>query len=81
VRITVKLFAAYREMAGTAELPLDLPEGATVGDALDTLGRLHPPIAAAGYRPVAARNLRHAGRGDLLREGDEVAVFPPVSGG
>ena len=81
MRVTVKLFAAYREMAGAAALPLELPEGATVGDALDALETLHPAVAATGYQPLAARNLRHASRDQVLSEGDEVAFFPPVSGG
>jgi sulfur-carrier protein len=81
VRVTVKLFAAYREMAGAAALPLDLPEGATVGDALGALESMHPAVAAAGYRPLAARNQVHARSDDVLNDGDEVAFFPPVSGG
>lgn len=81
MRVTVKLFAAYRELAGTSQLSLDLPEGATVGDALEAVGRLHPGVAATGYRPVSACNLRHATADHPLRDGDEVAMFPPVSGG
>ena len=45
MRVNVLLFASAREAAGTAELTLDLPEGATVQEALDALVSVHPALA------------------------------------
>jgi sulfur-carrier protein len=79
--ITVKLFAAIRELAGTDELRLELQEGATVGDAKRILGQKLPQIAGLLSRSVIARNLEYALDTDVIAGGDELAVIPPVSGG
>jgi molybdopterin synthase catalytic subunit len=76
MRVTVRLFAGLRERAGTAEVELELPDGARVADALAELRSLtsDTPVVAAVNREYADAEL-------ALRPGDEVALIPPVSGG
>lgn len=76
MRVTVRLFAMLRERAGSAEIELDLPEGARVSDALESLGDL-----AADLPLVMAVNREYAGAEQVLDPGDELALIPPVSGG
>lgn len=72
--ITVRLFAGLRERAGRDRVQLELPEEAVVGDVLKAMG--------VGPREcVVALNREYADPGDSVREGDEVALVPPVSGG
>jgi molybdopterin converting factor small subunit len=78
--IRVLLFASYAELLGRDAIDLSLEAPATVGDALDRLRSLSgaetlPP------RPMCAVNLAQATTDDLLSDGDEVAILPPVSGG
>ena len=79
--VTVKLFASYKELLGEDELALDLPDDATVGDALNLLKDSFPALADQGYSPLTACNLRHVSKRHPLQDGDELAIFPPVSGG
>jgi molybdopterin synthase catalytic subunit len=76
MQVRVALFAGLRERAGSAELALELPEGASVGDALARLSGL-----TEGVPVVLAVNREYAHDGDILQAGDEVALIPPVSGG
>jgi molybdopterin converting factor subunit 1 len=76
VEITVRLFAMLRERAGTPEVTLELPDGARVGDALDSLAGL-----AEGLPLVMAVNREYAEADRVLDAGDELALIPPVSGG
>lgn len=76
MRISVRLFAALRERAGSDLVELELPDGAMVGDALDRLGGL-----VVGVPVVMAVNREYADRDATLHAGDEVALIPPVSGG
>jgi MoaE-MoaD fusion protein len=70
------LFAGLRERAGAAQVELELPEGALVGDALEQMRGL-----TDGIPVVMAVNREYASPGDPLHGGDEVALIPPVSGG
>ncbi|MFL5885680.1 MAG: molybdenum cofactor biosynthesis protein [Thermoleophilaceae bacterium] len=76
MEVTVRLFAMLRERAGASELTLDLPDGARVGDALQSLGDL-----ARGLPLVMAVNREYAPEDQVLDPGDELALIPPVSGG
>ncbi|HEX2398011.1 MAG TPA: molybdenum cofactor biosynthesis protein MoaE [Solirubrobacteraceae bacterium] len=82
VVISVRLFAVLRERAGRDTVDLELAEGATVDDALTALGG-HDGLAEALERMpvVMAVNRAYADPELALREGDEVALIPPVSGG
>ncbi len=76
MKVTVRLFAGLRELAGTGERELDLAEGARVADVW--------PALALGDEPAGllyAVNRQYAAREGELAEGDEVALIPPVSGG
>ena len=81
MRVRVRLFAIQRELAGTREVPLDLPDGATVADAWDGLVALHPALAPGRASVRFARNGAYADEATSLADGDEVAMIPPVSGG
>lgn len=79
--ITVVLFAVLREHAGSAALDLRLDAGATVADAITELRR--GPLRGLPERAafVAAVAREYVDRGHELRDGDELALVPPVSGG
>jgi molybdopterin synthase catalytic subunit len=82
VRITVRLFAILRERAERDALELELPDGATVADAIERLREepgLDEPLER--IRVAAAVNREYASPGDPLSTGDELALVPPVSGG
>jgi molybdopterin synthase sulfur carrier subunit len=89
-----KLFADLAEAAGDREIPVAVEPGATVGEALDALLADHPALADrvldADDELVEHVNLLHNGGNVFtdadglateLSEGDELALFPPVSGG
>jgi len=81
MRIRVRLFAMQRQQLGVRELPMDIAEGSTVADAWAALAALHPVLAPAGPTLRFARNAVYADPGDVLVDGDELALIPPVAGG
>ena len=81
MRISVKLFAVLRERAGTGELTLELPEGATVASATSSLIHRLPAIASFAPRVAYAVNQEYVRAETRLKDGDELALIPPVSGG
>jgi molybdopterin synthase catalytic subunit/molybdopterin converting factor small subunit len=76
VKVSVRLFAALRERAGSASLDVLLADGATVGDVWAPLGLGDEPPGL-----LYAVNRSFAERSEPLSDGDEIAVIPPVSGG
>jgi len=81
IRVRVRLFAIQRELAGTREVPLELPPAATVEDAWTGLVARHPVLAPGRSSVRFARNGDYAEPTERLADGDEVACIPPVSGG
>jgi molybdopterin synthase catalytic subunit len=81
MRIRVRLFATQRELAGTREVGLDVPDGATVADAWDALVGRFPALGPGRDFVRFARNGAYADETTGLHDGDEVAMIPPVSGG
>jgi molybdopterin synthase catalytic subunit len=81
MRIQVLYFAVLRERIGARDEMLELPDGTEVGAALDALAARHPAIAQLRGRFRAAVNEAFAGEHDALRDGDQLALIPPVAGG
>jgi MoaE-MoaD fusion protein len=80
MQVRVLLFAQYRDAAGAGELVFELPAGATASDAVARLRASHPSPAIP-ERPVVAVNMNYASLADVLSDGDELALLPPVAGG
>jgi molybdopterin synthase catalytic subunit len=78
MRVTVLFFGVLKDMMTGERRTLELPPGATVDAILTTLlpghSKLWPTLAVAVNQNYVARD-------QLLQEGDEVALLPPVSGG
>jgi molybdopterin converting factor subunit 1 len=81
VTIRVRLFAIQRELAGTREVPLDLPDSATIEDAWAAIVTRFPVLAPGRPSVRFARNGEYSPATSALADGDELAFIPPVSGG
>jgi sulfur-carrier protein len=83
MRVQVRYFAALREALGPAEA-VELAEGSTLGalrDALLARGGRHAEVLARGRAVRCALDQTMSDESATLRDGAEVAFFPPVTGG
>ena len=74
-------FASYRDLAGSDDLEVQLFSGATVRELVAELRGRDSVWASFPEDPAVAVNMEYAALSTALREGDEVAFIPPVSGG
>jgi molybdopterin synthase catalytic subunit len=81
MQVTIKLFARMRELVGTSSLAWNLADPATVADLIQSLQQEFPKLAELGAQAVVSVNQEFADPDTYLSDGDEVAFFPPVSGG
>ncbi|ASJ01509.1 ubiquitin-like small modifier protein 1 [Thermococcus gorgonarius] len=88
MKVTVRYFARYRSLVGKGEEEVELPEGATVRDLIEKLKELHPVLKNEVFAEDddladvnVSRNGRYVRFDEILKDGDIVALFPPVSGG
>jgi MoaE-MoaD fusion protein len=81
MHVRLLFFATLKDIIGAREMQLDVPDGSTVADVLTHLEGSYPRMK--DYRPVVltAVNEEYVERGTRIEDGDEVAIFPPVSGG
>ncbi len=81
VKVRLRLFGAIKERMRMAEAELELPAGARVAQLLTLLADQHPE--AREFLPALAVsvNLEYASPDFSLKDGDEVGLIPPVSGG
>jgi molybdopterin converting factor subunit 1 len=81
VRVTVRLFARLRDIAGISELTRNMPAGATTADVWRGLVAEFPEMARYDSSISTAVNADYAKMNTVLSDNDEVAFLPPVSGG
>jgi molybdopterin converting factor small subunit len=81
MRVVVLYFGVLKDVVGQSRVVMELEEGSSVAELL----ALHRGVVAVGgsvWDSIAvAVNQEYARVGDLLKDGDEVALLPPVSGG
>lgn len=81
MRVTVLFFAAMRERAAVDRLEINLQDHATIADlqhlVVERFPQLKNYVEAASY----ARNAEYAKSSQTLKDGDEIAIIPPISGG
>lgn len=81
MKVEVQFFSRLRDLAGGSRLELDLPAGATVGDALARVYADHPAMQPWNAHLLLAVGLDYVRREQTLREGDSLSIMPPVQGG
>ena len=79
--ISLKYFAILREQLGASDAMLDVPDGTTAGDIYPLVTRDHPRLAGLERSIMLMVNEEYVAPDRPLRDGDEVAFIPPVSGG
>jgi molybdopterin converting factor subunit 1 len=80
-KINVRFFALYREVVGKEQMEMEVGEGTTPTQIWDELCQDFPKLTQQSDTWKVAVNSEYADRYVILREGDEVAFIPPLSGG
>lgn len=81
MKIKVKFFASYKEAVGTDELDMDMEDESNVSQLLEAVKAIHPAIGELIEPLIVSVNKEYATFDKVLKDGDEVALLPPVSGG
>jgi len=81
MRVTIRLFARLRDLAGSGELVRDVPDPATVQTVWRALVDELPTLREYERTMSVAVNADYSRMSAAVRDGDEVAFLPPVSGG
>jgi len=81
MKITIKLFARFKEIAGTGKLTEEVADNITVAQLIEILKGKFTRMPLAVERTILSVNQEFATPDTVLRDGDELAIFPPVSGG
>ena len=81
MHVVVRLFAGTRERVGRPTINLDLPVGASVGDAVTAVAREANESWCEQAHLMTAINGEYVSMDNKLCDGDELALIPPVSGG
>ncbi len=79
--ITIHFYSYFKELTGCGQATLRVAPGVTIGDLLKDLIVRFPKLDAMQNSTLAAVGLEYQSRGYVLKEGDEVSLFPPVQGG
>ncbi|MFB6489891.1 MAG: MoaD family protein [Thermoproteus sp. AZ2] len=81
MRIRVKYFSALRDITQKVQEELEVPEGYTLGDLMTWFFNTYPKALAYKDDAIFLVNGKTATENYLFKDGDEVAIMPPVSGG
>ncbi|MCS7251832.1 MAG: molybdenum cofactor biosynthesis protein MoaE [Anaerolineae bacterium] len=81
MEIQIRLFAALKDRIGREVISVQIPDGASVADLLRAVVEAYPSLQSYLPSMIVAVNHEFAFPEDILQPEDEVALFPPVSGG
>ena len=81
MRVPVHFYSYFKDLTGCAETDEMAAEGGTLADFLKTLFQRFPKLAAMEKSMLVAVGVDYQPRSYVLKNGDEVSLFPPVQGG
>jgi molybdopterin converting factor small subunit len=79
--VTVCFYSYAKDLTGCAQTTEALAEGAKLGDLFAQLAKRFPKLTAMEKSLLLAVGVEYQPRSYVLKEGDEVSIFPPVQGG
>ena len=81
MKITVRLFGRYKDIAGKEQIKLDISAGNTLKDVVDTFVKQYPATEKDKSRMMVSKNKMYASFDTTIIEGDEITLSPPVVSG
>lgn len=79
--VKVSFYSYFKDLTGCEQVTEDLPAGSTLGSLFERLAARFPELAAMEKSTLIAVGVEYQDRSYVLREGEEVSLFPPVQGG
>jgi molybdopterin synthase catalytic subunit len=81
VKVEVQFFSYFKDATGCAATTEQLADGATVRQLMQRIHERFPKLAPAARSTLIAVALEYASSDHVLKDGDQVSLFPPVQGG
>ena len=81
MRVTVCFYSYFKDLTGCARTTEELADSSTLDDLFRALVVRFPKLGAMRNATLMAVGVEYRERTCVLREGDEVSLFPPVQGG
>jgi len=81
MRVSVHFYSYFKDLAGCAQAEEAAAEGCTLADLLKKIFQRFPKLAAMERSMLVAVGVDYQPRNYVLKEGDEISLFPPVQGG
>jgi molybdopterin converting factor subunit 1 len=81
MRIIINTFSSVKKLCGFVERQIDLKEKSSVGDVLNVLFKEYNNLSKMKDKLLFAVNEEYCDEKKILHDGDQLAIFPPVSGG
>jgi MoaD family protein len=81
MKVHVELYSQLRDLAGAAELNIDLSADATVTDLLGKIYEQAPALRSRDKSILVSAGVEFVDRNYKLKAGDEISIMPPVQGG
>jgi molybdopterin converting factor small subunit len=81
MQVAVQFHSYFKELTGCAQIRETVTAGSTLGALHDQLMVCFPKLAAMKKSTLLAVGVDYQTRDYVLKDGDEVSLFPPVQGG
>lgn len=81
MRISANFYSYFKDLTGCVQTSETVAEGSTLAELLKALFRRFPKLAAMERSMLVAVGVDYQPRDYVLKDGDEVSLFPPVQGG
>ncbi|MGH9911437.1 MAG: MoaD/ThiS family protein [Nitrososphaeraceae archaeon] len=80
-KIDLRLYASIKDVLGKDRIDIDWTKNMTVGDLRKQLDASYPILSIVNARFSISVNRKPVDDSELIRNTDEIAVLPPISGG
>ena len=81
IEVTITFYSFFKDLTGCASCSQPMGQGSTLGDLVAQLAARFPKLAAMNRSMLTAVGVEYQDRSYILRDGDQVSLFPPVQGG
>jgi molybdopterin converting factor small subunit len=81
MKVRVQFFAQLRDLAGVADLDVDLQAGSTIAGLLEGIYKTRPGLRAHDKSILVGAGVEFVDRDYVVKDGDAISIMPPVQGG